>query len=204
MKIAVTAASGQLGAAAIRALVERVGVENVVGLARKPEKAANLGVEIRPGSYDDRPSLERALVGVDAVLLISGMDAPDKRIQQHRNVIGAAVQSGVKKIVYTSIQGPEEGSPFSPIVVSNRQTEKDVRESGLVWASAAIASTLSRTSSTSPGTKPLARSSIVQVAAYVATRPDLNSASPMHDYLPNLNSMDESINCTARKLTIHH
>ena len=38
------------------------------------------------------------------------------------------------KIVYTSIQGPEEGTPFSPVVQSNRQTEADIRDSGLTWA----------------------------------------------------------------------
>lgn len=62
------------------------------------------------------------------------MDDPQKRIQQHRNVIEAAKQNGVKKIVYTSIIGDEKETAFSPIVKSNRQTEVDVRESGLNWA----------------------------------------------------------------------
>ncbi|MFY0655104.1 MAG: NAD(P)H-binding protein, partial [Cyclobacteriaceae bacterium] len=56
-----------------------------------------------------------------------------KRIQQHRNVIEAAQQNGTKKIVYTSIVGDEESTAFSPIVRSNRQTEQDVRGSGLKW-----------------------------------------------------------------------
>ena len=71
--------------------------------------------------------------GVDAVLLVSGMDDPQKRIQQHRNVIEAAKANGVKKIVYTSIIGAEENTAFSPIVQSNRQTEEDVKVSGLEW-----------------------------------------------------------------------
>jgi NAD(P)H dehydrogenase (quinone) len=62
------------------------------------------------------------------------MDHPDKRIQQHRNIIEAAKENGVKKIVYTSIIGSEEGNAFSPIVASNRQTEEDIRNSGLQWA----------------------------------------------------------------------
>jgi len=40
----------------------------------------------------------------------------------------------VAKIVYTSIQGPEVGTAFSPVVQSNRQTEADIRASGLDWA----------------------------------------------------------------------
>ncbi len=62
------------------------------------------------------------------------MDAPEARIGQHRNVIEAARAAGVSKIVYTSIQGPETGTTFSPVVQSNRQTEADIRASGLAWA----------------------------------------------------------------------
>ncbi|MEH6453065.1 MAG: NAD(P)H-binding protein [Psychromonas sp.] len=61
------------------------------------------------------------------------MDAPDKRIGQHRNVIEAAKKAGVKKIVYTSVQGAEQNTAFSPVIQSNRQTEQDIRESGLAW-----------------------------------------------------------------------
>lgn len=67
------------------------------------------------------------------VLLISGMDDPQKRILQHRNVINAAKDNGVQKIVYTSIIGDEENNAFSPIVQSNRQTEKDIQNAGLAW-----------------------------------------------------------------------
>lgn len=133
MKIAITAASGQLGAAIVNATAQLVGVGNVVAVARTPSKAQGLGVEVRPGSYDDRSALQQAFAGIDTVLLVSGMDAPDKRIEQHRNVIEAAKAAGVRKLVYTSVQGPEEGSAFSPIVQSNRQTEQDVKASGLDW-----------------------------------------------------------------------
>lgn len=133
-KIAVTAASGKLGGAIVQAVVEIVGKENVIGLARTPSKAESLGVEVRLGDYTLRDELRKSLSGVNALLLVSGMDTPDKRIEQHRNVIEAAKDAGVKKIVYTSIQGAEEGTAFSPVVQSNRKTEEDVRNSGLAWA----------------------------------------------------------------------
>jgi len=133
MKIAVTSASGQLGAAIVTQLIKEIGKENVVGIARTAERAKHLGVEVRKGDYNNREELDAALKGVDAVLLVSGMDEPQKRIQQHRNVIEAAKMNGVKKIVYTSIVGDETKTAFSPIVKSNRQTEEDVRESGLEW-----------------------------------------------------------------------
>jgi NAD(P)H dehydrogenase (quinone) len=131
--IAVTAASGKLGSEIAKASVELVGNQQVIGLARTPAKAAALGIEIRPGDYSAPRQLHASLQGIDALLLVSGMDAPDKRIAQHRNVINAAKAAGVQKIVYTSIQGAEEGTAFSPIVQCNRQSEADIRESGLDW-----------------------------------------------------------------------
>jgi len=131
--IAVTAASGQLGSEIVKATIGIVGGENVIGLARTPGKAESLGIEIRPGDYQSRSDLDESLQGVDTVLLVSGMDKPDKRIPQHRNVIEAAKQAGVARIVYTSIQGAERDTAFSPVVQSNRQTEEDVRNSGMQW-----------------------------------------------------------------------
>ncbi|WED28742.1 SDR family oxidoreductase [Vibrio sp. DW001] len=133
MKIAITAASGRLGSAIVEATVALTSKESVIALARTPEKAKHLGVEVRPGDYSNVEQLEQSLQNVDTLLLISGMDAPDKRIGQHRNVIEAAKKTGVKKIVYTSVQGAEENTAFSPVIQSNRQTEQDVRECGLEW-----------------------------------------------------------------------
>lgn len=133
MKVAITAASGQLGTQAVKAVLDLSPSANVVGLARTPDKAKHLGIEIRPGDYNQKEVLEESLQSVDAILLVSGMDAPERRIQQHRNVIEAARSAGVEKIVYTSVQGAEEATAFSPIVQSNRQTEEDVRRSGVAW-----------------------------------------------------------------------
>lgn len=133
MKIAVTSVSGQLGASIAEALIKEIGRESVLGIARTPEKAAHLGVEVRKGDYNSRIDFDTALKGVDKVLLVSGMDQPQKRIQQHRNVIEAAKLNGVQKIVYTSIVGDDKNTAFSPVVQSNRQTEVDVRNAGLQW-----------------------------------------------------------------------
>lgn len=133
MKVAVTSASGQLGSAIIKQLKKEIGKENVIGIARTPEKAKYLDIEIREGDYNNRQHFEIALQGIDAIVLVSGMDEPNKRIQQHRNVIEAAKHNGVQKIVYTSIIGDENRTAFSNVVKSNRQTEKDVQESGLQW-----------------------------------------------------------------------
>jgi NAD(P)H dehydrogenase (quinone) len=134
MNIAVTTASGGLGSAIISQLLKEVPKNQVIGLARSPEKAEFLGVEIRKGDYNNLDDLLLSLTGVDVVLLVSGRDGPDKRIGQHQNVINAAKESGVRKIVYTSIFGEVTDTTFSPIIASNRQTEEDIKQSGLEWA----------------------------------------------------------------------
>ena len=134
MRYAVTAVSGQLGQEIARKLIERTDHALVIGLARTPGNATALGIEVRPGDYDQPDALRTSLAGVDALVLVSGMAPPEDRIGQHRNVIEAAKAAGIRKIVYTSIQGPEVGTAFSPVVQSNRQTEADIRASGLDWA----------------------------------------------------------------------
>lgn len=133
MRYAVTAVSGQLGQEIARKLIERTDHASVIGLARTPGNVTELGIEVRPGDYDQPDALRTSLAGVDTLVLVSGMAPPEDRIGQHRNVIEAAKAAGVGKIVYTSIQGPEVGTAFSPVVQSNRQTEADIRASGLDW-----------------------------------------------------------------------
>ncbi len=134
MKVLITAVSGQLGKAITKRVIEEFGKVNVVGAARTPEKASDLGIKIFKGDYDSKEDFDFALKEIDAVLLISSMGAPENRIGQHRNVINAAKEAGVKKIVYTSIIGKEGSSTFDAVVRSNRQTEEDIKNSGLAYA----------------------------------------------------------------------
>ena len=133
MTIAVTAVSGQLGRAVVGALARLDPSQTVVGLARTPERAEGLDIDVRPGDYSDIDQLSTSLKGVATLLLVSGNEQPEERVQQHRNVLDAARAAGVGKVVYTSVQGAEEGTAFSPVVQSNRQTEDDVRNSGMDW-----------------------------------------------------------------------
>lgn len=133
MKVAVTGASGQLGSAVVDALKERAGI-TPVAVARTPEKAKHLGVEIRAGDYDDGPQLEAAFRGVDAVLLVSGMAAPDERLPQHKRVIDAAKQAGVKRLVFSGIVVAESGGGFKPIQQASIATEEYLKQSGLQWS----------------------------------------------------------------------
>ena len=133
MKIAVTAVNGQLGSAIIKQLISDIGADKVIGIARTPSKAEQVGIEIRKGDYDKRRDFDTALNGIETVLIVSSMGDPQKRIGQHRNIIEAAKINGVRKIVYTSIIGENGETAFSPIFRSNMQTEEDVKKSGLDW-----------------------------------------------------------------------
>ena len=133
MRVAVTAASGGLGRAIITQLKNIIQHHQIVGIARTPSKAEDLGVEIRKGDYKQKEHFKGAFKDINTVLIVSGMDAPENRIEQHSNIIDAARESGVNKVVYTSIIGTEHGNTFSPIVHSNRQTEEKLINSGLEW-----------------------------------------------------------------------
>ncbi|MBO0212826.1 NAD(P)H-binding protein [Vibrio sp. Vb2880] len=133
MKIAIAAASGQLGSAVVKALLQFTPSHQVVALARTVERAMSLGVEVRPGDYNQQAQLEKSLQDIDTLLMVTSMSHADERMIQHRNVITAAQRAGVRKIVYTSIQGAEHDTAFSPVVQSNRKTELMLQQSGLDW-----------------------------------------------------------------------
>lgn len=124
MTIAVTGATGHLGHLAIAALKARGATP--VALARDPAKAADLGVETRAFDYSNADAI--ALKGVDTLVLISSNDFTD-RAGQHRKVIAAAKQAGVKRIVYTSILKGDA----SPMILAQDHiaTETAIRDAGI-------------------------------------------------------------------------
>ena len=97
--IAVTGSTGQLGgrvATRLAALgqTQRLLVRN---LARAPQLP---GAEAVQASYEDGPSMRKALRGVQTLFLVSGYGLA--RLEQHYSAIDAAVAAGVERIVYTS------------------------------------------------------------------------------------------------------
>lgn len=102
MKTAVTGATGQLGRLIIERLRDRLPAGDIVALARTPAKAADLGVEVREADYARPDTLLPALAGIGTLMMISGSEVGQRAIQ-HRNLITAAKQAGVRRIVYTSL-----------------------------------------------------------------------------------------------------
>jgi NAD(P)H dehydrogenase (quinone) len=100
MIIAVTGATGQLGRLVVEKLKTKVPAADIVALVRSPAKAADLRVAAREADYDRPETLDRALAGVDTLLLVS-VNELGWRAARHRNVIRAAKRAGVGRVVYT-------------------------------------------------------------------------------------------------------
>lgn len=131
--ILVTGATGHLGTATIEHLLKNIPANKIVAFARDEDKAKQLkdkGVEIRLGSFEDIASLDKAMQGIEKVLLISTID--HQRYQQHKNVVDAAKKAGVKHIAYTGVTLKDVNtSAVKFLMDSHFETEDYIKESGL-------------------------------------------------------------------------
>jgi dihydroflavonol-4-reductase len=125
MRALVTGATGFVGAAVARALL-REGWE-VRALARKGSDRRNLqsiAVEVVTGDLADAASLKPALAGCEGLFHVAadyrlGAFDPEQlyktNVEGTRNILAAAREAGVRRIVYTSsvatIGIPKDGSP---------------------------------------------------------------------------------------------
>ena len=128
MTIAITGATGQLGRLVIQQLKSRIAPSSLVALVRTPQKAVGLGIAVREADYTKPATLTAALAGVDTLLLISSSEL-GQRAQQHRNVIEAAKNAGVRRIVYTSLLR----APTSALSLAGEhvETEQLLQASGI-------------------------------------------------------------------------
>jgi NAD(P)H dehydrogenase (quinone) len=130
--IAVTGATGHLGRLVIENLLERgVAPGQIVALVRTPEKAAGLaarGVQVRQADYSRAETLGPALEGVEKLLLVSANEV-GKRAAQHRNVVNAAREGGVRLLAYTSILKADTSA--MQLAAEHLATEEAIRASGI-------------------------------------------------------------------------
>jgi NAD(P)H dehydrogenase (quinone) len=136
VKIAVSAASGRLGHALLRILPGYAAVADIVAVARDPARINLPGIDRRTGDYGSAASMRAALKGIDTLVMISAPVASGgERVGLHRNVIEAARQAGVQRVLFTSVigNGREMETMFGATQQVNRQTEADLQESGLEW-----------------------------------------------------------------------
>ncbi|MCO6388234.1 SDR family oxidoreductase [Aliihoeflea sp. 40Bstr573] len=128
MTIAVTGASGQLGRLIVQKLKQKIEPSQIVALARSVEKASDLGVEVRAADYEKPETLDRALQGVETLMLVSSSEV-GKRAAQHRNIIDAAKKAGVRRIVYTSLLHADTSS--LSLAPEHVESESLLKQSGI-------------------------------------------------------------------------
>lgn len=134
-KILVTGATGQLGAGVTKNLLKSMHASDVRILARDPAKAEyfqSKGVQIAIGNYDDYHSLTDAMKGIDKLFLVSGSDLKNMGKQQV-NAVKAAIEAGVKHVVYTGLQRKDDSatSPVFNKTKAHLDTEKQLKVSGM-------------------------------------------------------------------------
>jgi uncharacterized protein YbjT (DUF2867 family) len=131
--IVVTGATGRLGSAVVRHLLNRVSAAEVVACVRNPDAAKELvarGVIVRVGDYDDPDSLLKAFAGADRLLLVSASGiAYQSRVSKHRTAIDAAQRAGVGHIYYTSLIPGDDS--VAHVQKAHTATELYLKESSL-------------------------------------------------------------------------
>lgn len=130
MKVGITGATGQLGSIVIEQLKGKGFSENTVALVRNIEKASNLGVVAREFDYNKVDTLDKALIDIDVLVLISSNEV-GKRTEQHLKVIEAAKKAKVKRIVYTSLLHADTTTIF--LADEHLETEAALKNSGLFY-----------------------------------------------------------------------
>lgn len=133
--ILVTGATGTVGRKTLQHLLKRKPAGELVGLARDPEKAADLaaaGIEIRQGDYADHVGLVQAFTGIGTVMLVSATAFTDRNAH-HANAIEAAREAGVRRVVFMPVIHKDGSDVLPQITREDRFAEEALRASGLAW-----------------------------------------------------------------------
>lgn len=126
--VAVTGATGALGGAVARLLAE-AGVPQRL-LARHTARLPDLPrTPVYAAAYSDREHAARALEGVRTLFMVSAHESPDRR-RDHRSFVDAAVDAGVRHLVYTSFMGAAPDAVFT-LARDHWDTEEYIKSKGV-------------------------------------------------------------------------
>ena len=133
-QVVVTGATGQQGGAVTRALLAR-GIR-VRALVRAPETPAaerlrRSGVELVVGRLEEPASLDRALVGADALFaLTTPFEGVAAEAEKGIALVDAARRAGISHLVYTSACHADRSTGI-PSFESKHRVEQHLRASGV-------------------------------------------------------------------------
>lgn len=137
--ILVTGGTGFIGKALIRGLVESgYPVRTLIRPStRSPDLPRGVGVEVAVSSLNDARGLRAAMVGVDTVYHLAGVERQgayasllEVDIQGTQAVTSAAVDAHVGRLFFLSHLGADRASAF-PVLKSKAIAEEHVRRSGI-------------------------------------------------------------------------
>ena len=137
--ILVTGGTGFIGQALVRHLVDSsYRVRTLIRPSRQsPRLPTGIPVEVAVAGLNDERGLRAAMVGVDTVFHLAGVerrgvsaDLLEVDIQGTRNVLWAAKDAGVDRFFFTSHLGADRASAF-PLLKAKAIAEENIRWSGL-------------------------------------------------------------------------
>lgn len=132
MSFVVTAASGQLGNLIVEALLARgVAPDDIIATSRRVENVshfADRGVSTAECDYSKPEGVAEVLSEGDTLMLVSGSEV-GQREKQHSDVISAAKDAGVARIVYTS--APKATTSDLVLAPEHKATEEFLTSSGV-------------------------------------------------------------------------
>lgn len=125
-KIIMTGVDGNFGGTAARRIMKKVAKDQLIFTTPNQEvikQYQELGIDTRYADIFNKETLLKAFAGGDVLLLISMPFVGDRRRAAHKTAIDAAVEVGVKKIIYTSIVGAGEEACNTYEVSDHKVTE---------------------------------------------------------------------------------
>lgn len=133
-KIIVTGVDGNFGGYVARNITKLVKKEDLIftcpfkeGLQPFQEQ----GFDTRVANFNHIEGLKEAFLGGDVILIISSPFVGEKRQRAHKNAVDAAIEAGVKKIVYTSLVNARDEENPSIEKIDHAYTEKYIESTGV-------------------------------------------------------------------------
>ncbi|NBI60620.1 NAD(P)-dependent oxidoreductase [Lachnospiraceae bacterium] len=141
MRYIVTGCDGQLGGRVANNMLKEVSGDQLIFTCpfleylpkEKREAWEAKGVTVRQANYDNKDEMVKAFQGGDRIYFVSSIINGPHRVEQHKNVIDACKEAGVKHITYTSFFGANREGYHQYVLEDHRPTEAYLKESGVEY-----------------------------------------------------------------------